>query len=133
MSLQSMRFNRRRWHPFLDTRGIVHHGSPLTKTEIEYQFRLADTVRAIVPCAKCGAAAGSWCVRKRDGQPMTNHSYRVQQAWALFEQRVLPQQDQLCMTLCSTLEGPTHIVSGPAADREVNCMSCLVIAARQEG
>jgi hypothetical protein len=133
MALQSMRFDHRRWRPTLDSRGVVHHGSPMTKKEIEYQFRLADTVRAIVPCGECGVAQGDWCVRKRDRQPMANHSYRVRQARLLFEQRVLPQLDRLCMTLCSTLQGPVHVVFGPAPHQDVDCMSCLVIASRQGG
>lgn len=133
MALQSMRFDQRRWHPVFDALGVVHHGSPLTKKELEYQFRLADTVRAVVPCGECGVAQGAWCLRKRDRQPMTNHSYRVRQAKLLFEQRMLPQRERLCMTLCSTLEGPVHVVFGSAPDQDVDCMTCLVVASRQGG
>lgn len=133
MTLQSMRFDRRRWRPVLDANNVVHHGSPLTKKELEYQFRLADMVRAIVPCGECGVAQGAWCVRKRDGHVMGNHSYRVRQAKLLFVQRVLPQRDRLCMTLCSTLQGPVCVVFSPAPDQDVDCMSCLVIASRQGG
>ena len=133
MSLQSMRFNQRRWRPVFDSKGIVHHGLPMTKKEIEYQFRLANTMRAIVPCGECGAVKGAYCVRKRDGLAMANHSYRVRQARLLFEQRVLPKRHQLCITLCTTLEGPVHVVFGPAIDQDVDCMTCLVIASRQGG
>lgn len=131
MSLQAMRFDRRRWSPVRDLRHIVHHGTRLTKKEAEYTFRLADVVRAVVPCGECKAVEGAWCVRKQDGQPMVNHSYRVRHARLLFEQRILPRLERLHQTLCSTFEGPAFVVFGSSEGLVVDCMSCLVAAARQ--
>lgn len=104
----------------------------MTKKEAAYQFRLADAVRATVACGECGATTGAWCVRKLDGNPMANHSYRVQQAKLLFEQRILPRLDRLHRTLCSVPSFP-FIIFGPTQNRAVDCMSCLVVAARQGG
>lgn len=133
MALQAMQFDRRHWCAVCDLRGVVHHGTRLTKKEAQYQFRLADAVRAIVACGECGATTGAWCVRKLDGQPMANHSYRVQQAKLLFEQRVLPRLDRLHRTVCSVPGNFAFIIFGPAQNRAVDCMSCLVAAARQGG
>lgn len=120
--------DRRRWSPVSDPRDVVHHGIRLTKKEALYLFRLADAVRAIISCGECGASEGVWCLRKRDGQPRANHSCRVQQARRLFEQHVLPRLDRLHYTLCSSVED--FNTYGPAVDRAVDCMSCLVAAAR---
>lgn len=133
MTLQAMRYDRRRWSVVCDLQGIVHHGIRLTKKEAQNQFRLADAVRATVACGECGAAMGAWCVRKLDGKPMGNHSYRVQQAKLLFEQRILPRLDRLHRTLCSAPGSFAFIIFGPTQDRAVDCMSCLVAAARQGG
>lgn len=134
MALQAMRFDRRRWDPVRDLRDVVHHGTRLTKTETQYQFRLADTVRAVVPCSECGALEGAWCVRKLDGQSTrANHSYRVQQAKLLFEKRILPRLNRLHYTLCLSAENSPFITFGSVVDQAVDCMSCLVAAARQGG
>jgi hypothetical protein len=133
MALQAMRFDRRRWSAVCDLRGIVHHGTRLTKKEAQYQFCLADAVRAIVACGECGAAMGAWCVRKLDGQPMANHSRRVRQAKLLFELRILPRLDRLHRTLCSASGSFAFIIFGSTQDRAVDCMACLVAAARQGG
>lgn len=133
MTLQIMRFDRRRWRAVRDLRDVVHHGTLLTKKEAGYLFRLADVVRATVSCSKCGAAEGTWCVRKRDGQAMGNHSCRVTHARYLFEQRVLPRLDRLSQTLCSTTGGMPLLIFGSAIDRDIDCMSCLVTASRQGG
>jgi hypothetical protein len=133
MALQAMRFDRRRWSAVCDLRGVVHHGTRLTKKEAQYLFCLAGAVRAIVACGECGAAAGAWCVRKLDGKSMANHSYRVRQAKLLFEQRILSQLGRVHRTLCSAPGNFPFIIFGPAQDRAVDCMACLVAAARQGG
>lgn len=133
MALQSMRFDRRRWSPVRDALDVVHLGTRLSKPEVEYQFRLADAVRTLVPCGQCGAKEGDSCVRKRDGGSMSNHSYRVRQARWFFVHHVLPRIDRIHQTLCSTLEGPAHVVFGASLEQDIDCMSCLVIASRQGG
>jgi hypothetical protein len=129
--LASMAFNRRKWRPIRDALGIVHHATLLTKKEASYVFRLADTVRAVVGCGECGAAQGQDCVRKKDKQSMSNHSYRVRQARLLFEQHILPKLDRLHKTLCGDrFEGAAgHIVFNAADGLDVDCMTCLVAAA----
>lgn len=134
MALTSMRFDRRRWSPTRDLLGVVHHGTRLTKKEAEYMFRLADAVRMLVPCSVCKAEEGRWCVRRRDGQPMSNHSYRVSQARLAFSLRILPRLGRLHKVLCSSTASSVSITIGdlePALD--VDCMSCLVAASRQGG
>lgn len=133
MPLQAMRFDRRRWSPVCDPRHVVHHGTRLTKKEAAYVFRLADAVRATVPCRECGATEGAWCVRQQGGQSRVNHSYRVRQARLLFEQWVLPRLERLHQTLCSMSDGSAFFIFGSSVDQAVDCMSCLVIAARQGG
>lgn len=133
MALQAMRYDRRRWNAVCDLRDVVHHGTRLTKKEARYVFRLADAVRAVVSCRECGVAEGAWCVRKQDGQPMANHSYRVRLARLLFEQRILPRLDRMHRTLCSSVDASAFITFGSVVDRAVDCMSCLVSAARQGG
>jgi hypothetical protein len=128
-----MLHGNRAWRPIRAVAGIVHHATPLTKKEAEYLFRLADTVRAVVECGECGAKVGAECVRKKDKQPMANHSYRVRQARLLFEQRVLPKLDRLHQTLCTAGSGPGHVVFNQADDPDVDCMSCLVVIAKQQG
>ena len=115
----------------LDTAGITHLAGRVTKKEVEYIFRLADTVRAIVGCGECLVEAGQACVRKKDQQPMSNHSRRLTQARLLFDQRILPKLDRMHMTLCTMFNGSAHVVFNPADGRDVDCMSCLVIAAQQ--
>ncbi len=126
-----MLFANRTWVPTRDAVGIVHHATPLTKGEAQYVFRLADTVSAVVECGECGAVAGASCVRKKDKQPRSNHSYRVRQARLMFEQRILPQLDRLHQTLCSVEDGPGWLVYNVADGQDIDCMSCLVVAARQ--
>lgn len=127
-----MLYANRTWLPVRDTGGIVHHATPVTKQEAQYMFRLADTVRAVIECGECGAAAGQDCVRKKDKQPMANHSYRVRQARLMFEQRILPKLDRLHQTLCSTASAgwPVYNV---ADGQDVDCMSCLVEVVKQQG
>lgn len=129
----SMLYANRTWRPIRDTGGIVHHATPVTKQEAQYVFRLADTVRAVVECGECGVAAGQDCVRKKDRQPMSNHSYRVRQARLIFEQRILPKLDRLHQTLCSAESGPGWLVYNPADGHDIDCMSCLVTVAKQQG
>lgn len=129
MTLRAMRFDPPRWGPVLDLRDIVHHGTPLTKKEARYVFRLAGAIRAVVPCGECGVPEGAWCARKVDGQPMANHSSRVQQARRLFEHRILPQLHRMHRTLCS--DASNFITFGSVVDQAVDCMSCLVAATRQ--
>lgn len=131
--LASKLFNARTWVPKRDDAGVVHHVSQLTKKEVEYVFRLADAVRAAATCSDCGAKEGESCVRKKDGRPRSNHSARVRYAAFLFHEHVLPKRDRFYQTLCSVEGGPGHVLFGLPEHHTVavDCMTCLVIAARQ--
>jgi len=132
----SMLYANRTWRPVRDTGGIVHHATPVTEQEARYIFRLADTVRAVIECGECGAAAGSFCKTKGPKSPALrgprNHSYRVRQARLMFEQFILPKLDRLHQTLCSTSSAGFPVFN-PADGHDIDCMSCLVEVVKQQG
>jgi hypothetical protein len=123
-----MRFERRKWRPFRDERGVVHLATRLTKKEAEYLFRLADMVRTLVSCGSCMAKAGEHCRRKRDGQMMANHTHRVTHARALVTERYEPLFDRLHQPLCVVDTDDKYVVHVAADGREIDCMACLVIS-----
>lgn len=129
MTLASMRFDRRKWRPMQDNRGVVHSSTKLRKDELEYLFRLADMVRLLVPCGSCMAKVGEYCRRKRDGQPMSNHSYRLTYARAVVKEQFAPMFDRLYQPLCTVETGHKYVVHiVPVDGSDVNCMACLTIA-----
>ncbi len=124
-----MLYASRTWLPVRDAAGIVHHATQLTKQEAEYLFRLADTVRAVVGCVECGVEQGESCQTKK-GLISRNHSIRVAQTRMLFTLRILPKLDRLHQTLCSVGSGPGYVVYNQAEGQNIDCMSCLVDAAK---
>lgn len=129
--LLSLEYTKRRYIPVVDPQGVAHHATRLNKKELQYIFRLADTVTAITPCEGCGAEAGKACTRKRDRAPMSNHSLRVRQAKLLFNQRILPKLGLLYLTLCPEDTGPHLLLYKLTDELTVDCMTCLVVAAKR--
>lgn len=122
MILALKRFDRRKWRPFRDDIGIVHHATRLTKKEAEYLFSLADMTRTLVGCLRCLAVKGEAC-RRQDGQPMANHSERVDSARSLVKDKYEPLYDRMYKPLCVV-----DVVFKSAPDEEVDCMACVVVA-----
>jgi hypothetical protein len=127
MALASMRFDRRKWRPFRDDIGIVHHATRVTRKEAEYLFRLAVTIRTLVGCLRCLAVKGVAC-RRRDGQPMANHSERVDSARSLVKDKYEPLYDRMCLPLCVADTDNKYVVFKSAPDEEVDCMACVTAA-----
>jgi hypothetical protein len=122
-----MRFDRRKWPPFRDDIGIVHHATRLTKKEAEYLFRLADMVQTLVGCLWCLAVKSETC-RRRDGRPMRNHGERVDSARSLVKAQFEPLFDRMHLPLCVADSDNQHVVFKPAPGEEIDCMACITAA-----
>lgn len=127
MTLASMRFDCRKWLPFRDDIGIVHHATRLTKKEAEYLFRLAGMTRMLVGCLRCLAVKGEAC-RRKDGQPMANHSERVDSARSLVKDKYEPLYYRMYKPLCVVDTDNKYVVFKSAPDEEVDCMACVTAA-----
>lgn len=127
MTLSSMRFDRRKWRPFLDDNGIVHLATRLTKREAMYLFHLAGVTRSLVGCLRCLAVKGEAC-RRKDGKPMTNHAERVDAARLLIKDRFELWFDRMHKPLCTVDTENQFVVFKSASGEEVDCMACVVRA-----